>query len=163
MVENVPGVRAVALHRFSAEREIIFDHHALGRDVSTEDPALLGLTLVPLTVTMEMLAEGGALLQPGKVLVGMRDIRASRWITLEKPGYTIEATAKQTAPGEVHVALREAGASEHAASDPGGSRRQYSLIAIRIPDRRGPSRSKTKSAPPGFPINSIARACFTVP
>ena len=111
VVENVAGVRAVALHRFSAEREIVFHDHALGRDVSTEDPSLLGLTLVPLTVTMEMLAEGGALLEPGKLLVGMRDIRASRWITLEKPGYTIEATAKQSGPGEVHVALREAGAA----------------------------------------------------
>jgi acyl transferase domain-containing protein len=111
VIENVRGVRAVARHRFSAEREIIFHDHALGRDVSTEDPSLLGLTLVPLTVTMEMLAEGGALLEPNKVLVGMRDIRASRWITLEKPDYTIEATAKQTASGEVHVALREAGAA----------------------------------------------------
>ena len=110
VVETVPGVRAVARHQFSAEREIVFHDHALGRDVSTEDPSLLGLTLVPLTVTMEMLAEGGALLAPGKLLVGMRDIRASRWITLEKPGYMIEATARQTAPGEVHVALREAGA-----------------------------------------------------
>jgi hypothetical protein len=111
VVEVVPGVRAVARHRFSAEREIIFHDHALGRDVSTEDPSLLGLSLVPLTVTMEMLAEGGALLEPGKLLAGMRDIRASRWITLEKPDYTIEATAKQTASGEVHVALREAGAA----------------------------------------------------
>ena len=111
VVENTPGVRAVARHRFSAERETIFHHHALGRDVSIEDPALLGLTLVPLTVTMEMLAEGGSLLAPGKLLVGMRDIRASRWVTLEKPNYTIEATAKQVAPNEVHVALREAGAA----------------------------------------------------
>jgi acyl transferase domain-containing protein len=110
IVEMTPGVRSVARHRFSAEREKIFHDHALGRDVSTEDPSLLGLTLVPLTVTMEMLAEGGALLEPNKLLVGLRDIRASRWITLEKPDYTIEATAKQTAPGEVHVALREAGA-----------------------------------------------------
>jgi len=109
IVEMTPGVRCVARHRFSAEREKIFHDHALGRDVSTEDPSLLGLTLVPLTVTMEMLGEGGALLEPGKLLVGLRDIRATRWITLEKPDYTIEATAKQHAPGEVHVALREAG------------------------------------------------------
>jgi phosphopantetheinyl transferase (holo-ACP synthase) len=108
VVEVMPGVRAVARHRFSAEREIIFHHHALGRDVSTEDPSLFGLPMVPLTVTMEILAEGGALLHPGKVLVGMRDIRATRWITLEQPDYTIEATARQTGPGEVHVALREA-------------------------------------------------------
>jgi acyl transferase domain-containing protein len=109
VVEVVPGERAVARHHFSAEREIIFHHHALGRDVSTEDPSLLGLTLVPLTVTMEMLAEAGALLNPGKLLVGMRDIRATRWITLEKPGYAIEAAVRQHAPGEAHVALREAG------------------------------------------------------
>ena len=109
VVENVPGVKAVAHHHFSTERETIFEHHALGRDISAEDPSLVGLTLVPLTVTMEMLAEGGALLNPGKVLVGMRDIRASRWVTLEKPGFTVEATAKQMAPGEAHVALREAG------------------------------------------------------
>jgi len=111
VVDNTPGVRAIALHHFSAEREVIFHHHALGRDVSIEDPTLRGLTLVPLTVTMEMLAEGGALLAPGKLFIGMRDIRASRWITLEKPDYTIEATAKQIAPGEIHVALREAGAA----------------------------------------------------
>ena len=135
VVENVPGVLAVALHRFAAEREIIFHDHALGRDVSTEDPSLLGLTLVPLTVTMEMLAEGGALLEPGKLLTGMRDIRASRWVTLEKPGYTVEATAKQMASGEVHVALREAGAA--------GTLRPIlaeavAVFAERYPDSGGP-------------------------
>jgi phosphopantetheinyl transferase (holo-ACP synthase) len=136
IVEIVPGVRGVARHRFSAEREIIFHDHALGRDISTEDPSLLGLTLVPLTVTMEMLAEGGALLQPDKLLVGMRDIRASRWITLEKPDYTIEATATQTAPGEIHVALREVGS-------PGTLRpilaEAVALYAERYPDS-GPAR-----------------------
>jgi len=140
VVEIVPGVRGVARHRFSAEREIIFHDHALGRDVSTEDPSLLGLTLVPLTVTMEMLAEGGALLEPNKLLVGMRDIRATRWITLEKPDYTIEATAKQTGPGEVHVALREAGG---ASSAPGALRpilaEAVAVFAERYPDA-GPPR-----------------------
>lgn len=109
IVERTPGVRAVALHRFSAEREILFHHHTLGRDISVEDPSLLGLPMVPLTVTMEILAEGGALLEPGRLLVGMRDIRVTRWMMLDEPDYTIEATARQTSPGEVHVALRQAG------------------------------------------------------
>ena len=107
--EIVAGVKATALHHFSSEREILFHHHAFGRDVSVEHPALVGMPFVPLTVTMEILAEAGALLEPGKVLVGMRDIRATRWITLEEPGFTIEAMAEQRAPGAVHVALREAG------------------------------------------------------
>lgn len=109
VVENVPGVRAVARHTFSREREILFEHHTLGLDVSMDDPGLRGLPMVPLTVTMEILAEGGGVLLPGKVLTGMRDVRATRWITLEKPGYTLEMTATQKGPGEVHVALREAG------------------------------------------------------
>jgi acyl transferase domain-containing protein/phosphopantetheinyl transferase len=112
IVEVVPGVRAVARHTFSRERESIFEHHTLGLDISQDDPDLRGLPMVPLTVTMEILAEGGALLFPGKVLTGMRDVRATRWITLEKPGFTLEATATQKAPGEVHVALREAGPAD---------------------------------------------------
>ena len=109
IVEVVPGVRAVARHTFSREREVLFEHHTLGLDISQDDPELRGLPMVPLTVTMEMLAEGGAFLFPGRVLTGMRDVRATRWITLEKPGFTLEATAVQKGPGEVHVALREAG------------------------------------------------------
>ncbi|MEO8657651.1 MAG: beta-ketoacyl synthase N-terminal-like domain-containing protein [Bryobacteraceae bacterium] len=109
IVENTPGAKAVARHTFSREREIIFEHHTLGLDVSQDDPTLRGMPMVPLTVTMEILAEGGAILHPGKVLTGMRDVRATRWITLEKPGFTLEMTAIQKGPGQVHVALREAG------------------------------------------------------
>jgi acyl transferase domain-containing protein/phosphopantetheinyl transferase len=109
IVEVVQGSHAIARHRFDLSTEAVFWDHTLGRDVSTEDPGLLGLPVVPLTVTMEMLAEAGALLAPGRVCIGMRDIRAARWVTIEKPGYTVELTAKQKSPNEVHVALREAG------------------------------------------------------
>ncbi len=109
IVELVEGSHAVALHHFDLSRETVFWDHTLGRDVSVEDPALLGLPVVPLTVTMEMLAEAAALLEPGRVCTGMRDIRAARWVTIEQPGYAVELTARQKAPGEIHVALREAG------------------------------------------------------
>jgi acyl transferase domain-containing protein/phosphopantetheinyl transferase (holo-ACP synthase) len=108
-IELVPGVSARARHTFSLSRDRIFYDHTLGRDVSVSDPSLLGLPMVPLTVTMEILAECGALLEPGRLVVGLRDIRATRWITLEKPGYTIELEAKRRSPGVVHVTLREAG------------------------------------------------------
>ena len=90
----------------------------------------------------------------------MRDIRASRWITLEKPDYTIEATAKQTAPGEIHVALREAGAANTLRPILAEA---VAVFADKYPDsdRPGHSRSKTKSHPPGFPISFTAPACFT--
>ena len=109
IVEVVEGSHAIARHRFDLSTEAVFWDHTLGRDVSTENPALLGLPVVPLTVTMEILAEAGSLLAPGRVCLGMRDIRAARWVTIEKPGYTVELTAKQKSAGEIHVALREAG------------------------------------------------------
>ena len=109
VVELVEGSHAIALHHFDLLRENVFWDHTLGRDVSKEDPSLLGLPVVPLTVTMEMLAEAAALLEPHRVCTGMRDIRAARWVTIEQPGYTVELTAKQKSPGEIHVALREAG------------------------------------------------------
>ena len=109
VLEVTPGVRARARHTFSLERELLFRDHTLGRNLSQYDAALRGLPIVPLTVTMEILAECGALLEPGKALVGMREFRAHRWITLDRPGVTIEISAEQREPGAVHVTLREAG------------------------------------------------------
>jgi len=107
VLELVPGVRARARHRFSLERERLFADHTLGRHLSQEDPDLAGLPIVPLSIFMEILAEAGALLQPGKVLAGMRDFRAYRWITLETPDAGIELIAEQREPNAVYVAMRE--------------------------------------------------------
>ena len=116
VLELTPGVRARARHCFSLARERLFTHHTLGHNISREDPELTGLPVVPLTIFMEILAEAGALLQPGQVLVGMRDFRAYRWITLEKPGVTIELTAEPretpSGPGGVYVTMRESGADD---------------------------------------------------
>lgn len=113
VLELTPGLRARTRHRFSLDRERLFAHHTLGRNISKDDPELSGLPVVPLTIFMEILAETAALLQPGKVLVGMRDFRAYRWITLEQAGVTIELSAEQReGSGAVYVTLREAGSDE---------------------------------------------------
>jgi acyl transferase domain-containing protein/phosphopantetheinyl transferase len=109
LVEHVPGTKARARHNFSLQRERLFTDHTLGRNVSTEDPSLTALPVVPITVTMEILAEGGALLAPGKVLAGMRDVRASRWITLDEDCPSIEIEANRIEENAVHVKIREAG------------------------------------------------------
>ncbi|HUK18944.1 MAG TPA: beta-ketoacyl synthase N-terminal-like domain-containing protein [Bryobacteraceae bacterium] len=117
VLELTPGLRARTRHRFSLDRERLFTHHTLGRNISKEDPELSGLPVVPLTVFMEILAEAGALLEPGKALVGMRDFRAYRWITLEQADVTIELTAeRREGPGAVYVTMRESGADQADAS-----------------------------------------------
>src|SRR6185503_13267082 len=67
--------------------------HTLGRDVSTLDPGLAGLPVMPLTMSMEMLAEAATALVPGKRLIGMRDVRAYRWMAMEGETLTVRLVA----------------------------------------------------------------------
>jgi acyl transferase domain-containing protein len=104
----VPGVKARVLVRLSPADQPLLADHTLGRNVSIDDPSLLGLPVFPLTFTMEVLAEAGALLAPGRKLIGMRDVRASRWIALERGEMLLDVTAEHIADSEaVLVRVRE--------------------------------------------------------
>jgi len=106
--ELVAGVKARMLLRLSPADQPLLVDHTLGRNVSTDDPSLLALPVFPLTFTMEVLAEAGAVLAPGRKLVGMRDVRASRWVALERGEIVLDLTAEQTAEaGVVMVRARE--------------------------------------------------------
>ena len=64
---------------------------------------------MPLTMSMEILAEGGSCLMPDLTLVGMRDVRAHRWIALERPPVSLQITAVRQSDEAVHVQIRERG------------------------------------------------------
>lgn len=105
-----PGQELVALRRIGMDTDPFLRDHTLGKQVSSTDQSLMGLAVVPFTMSMEMLAEAAATLMPGKHVVGMRDIRASRWIALTKNHVTLQLTAKRKAAtlgDEVEVQLRE--------------------------------------------------------
>lgn len=107
VLELVPGVRARSIYRVAMEP--IFEHHSFGRDISDEDPDLTGLAIIPLTVSVEILAEAAAVLVPGKVVVEMRDMRSQRWVMLDPPPFAVlEMTAEQVEHGIVHVKMRDA-------------------------------------------------------
>ena len=57
----------------------------------------MALPVVPLTISMEMLAEAATALLPNKLLLGMKDIRAYRWIALDENRLTLELIAKRNA------------------------------------------------------------------
>jgi phosphopantetheinyl transferase len=109
VIDLVPGFEATARYQLSTDRDLLFLDHTLGRDVSDDDPELRGQPVVPITVAMEILAEGGSLLAPGKVLSGVRDFRAYRCITVDPPGISLEIRAEQREHGAVYVTLRESG------------------------------------------------------
>ncbi len=100
---------ARATRRLSLDRDRLFLDHTLGRDVSEDDPSLTGLAVVPLTVTMEMLAEGAAILAPGLTCVGLSDVRASQWIAFDESTIELEVEAEALGDGEIRARIRRAG------------------------------------------------------
>lgn len=86
----------------------VADHHTFGgRRISAIDPERKGLPVLPFTVMAEMLTRTAAALEPGNVLVGLRDVRARRWIRYEDEPITLEIKAESDPdhPGSIRVAL----------------------------------------------------------
>ncbi|MPY88884.1 MAG: acyltransferase domain-containing protein [Luteitalea sp.] len=106
----VPGQRVVVTRRIDPNEDRWIRDHTLGRDVSADEPDLMALPVVPLTISMEILAEAASLLQRDRLVVGMRDVRAYRWITLEDAEITLRVTAEVRPghPGEVHATIEGA-------------------------------------------------------
>ncbi|MPZ19324.1 MAG: acyltransferase domain-containing protein [Luteitalea sp.] len=112
--ELVPGRRVVATRRIDPTEDRWIRDHVLGRQVSADDPELDALPVVPLTVSMEILAEVASLLQDRRLFVGMRDVRAYRWIALDDGLVTLRVTAEATSGhrGEVHAKIEGIGDQE---------------------------------------------------
>jgi acyl transferase domain-containing protein/phosphopantetheinyl transferase len=115
----VPGRELSSVRRLDEQEDIFLREHSLGSGVSLTDDTLRPISIVPLTISMEMLAEAAAALMPGRTLVGMKEVRAHRWIRVDEEPVTlsIEARRGSSAADEVEVLIRNAGASE-GAQDP---------------------------------------------
>jgi malonyl CoA-acyl carrier protein transacylase/phosphopantetheinyl transferase len=83
------------------------DHTFGGRRVSALNPEMKGLPVLPFTVMAEMLAQVAARLVPGATLVGLRDVRARRWVRYEETPITlaIVAVSDPERPGEIRASL----------------------------------------------------------
>jgi phosphopantetheinyl transferase len=106
ITRHIPGQCLTALRDFNLEEDIFLCDHTLGRDISVSDKDLTGLPIMPLTVSMEMMAEAAILLQPDQLLIGMRDIRAYRWISFDEKQLTLQVEAKRISAQEVETKLR---------------------------------------------------------
>ncbi len=89
-------------------------HHTLGgRRLSAIEPDRLGLPVVPFTVMTELLAQAAAVLVPGKVVTGLRDVQANRWTTYldenEPVALEVRAERDPARPDLVRVAIKNRG------------------------------------------------------
>jgi acyl transferase domain-containing protein/phosphopantetheinyl transferase len=69
--------------------------HTLGGRVSRADPGLHALALMPLAMSIEILAEGASCLLPDLVVTGVRDLRAHRWLAFGHTPQTLEVSARR--------------------------------------------------------------------
>lgn len=113
-----PGV-SVVYRRTMDEREDLFadDHTLGGRGVSRVDPGQNGLPVLPMTFSLEAMAEAAAVLVPGKVVVAIRNVRLHRWLPFDPDPTTLEVRASvltadlTTGMAEVKADVRDLGNS----------------------------------------------------
>ena len=104
-----PGESLTAVRQLSLGEDSFLREHALGGPVSVTDPTLQPMVVVPLTMSMELLAEAAAALQPGLVLTSMRNIQAHHWIRVDDAPVDLHISAKSNpaSPHEIEVEVRD--------------------------------------------------------
>lgn len=80
--------------RLSLHEDLFLRHHVLSGPVSAADPELLGLSCVPLMVSLEVMAEACALLDGSTGVRVIENVRASEWIALDRGEAVLEVHAE---------------------------------------------------------------------
>jgi acyl transferase domain-containing protein len=108
IVAMVPGQELRAERQLTLDEDLFLRDHSLAGPVSFTDPELRAMVVLPLTMSMEILAEAAAVLMPGQVLVGMRDILGRHWIRVDDSPVQLEISARRStgSPSEVLVQIR---------------------------------------------------------
>ncbi len=123
IVSWVPERELVAERVFDLGRDLYLRDHTLGRGVSTIDDSLVPLAIMPLTMSLEILAEAASHLVPGHVVIGLRDVLAGRWIAWEDEPQTLRVSATRLATdgGRENVRVRLFNLSDPVSSGAGPS------------------------------------------
>ena len=110
IVSLQPGIELVAQRVVDPAEDRYLLDHTLGGSVSRLDPELHALALMPLAMSLEILAEGAACLVPDLFVTGLRAVRAHHWLAWEEGPQTLELRVRLVASDEpgvrVHAELR---------------------------------------------------------
>jgi hypothetical protein len=118
VVRFEPG-REVVFRRVMDEREDRYadDHTLGGRGVSRVDPAQNGLPVLPMTFSLEAMAQAALLLAPGNIVTALHGVRLFRWLPFDPEPTTLEVRATvasvdhETGVVEVKADVRDLGNS----------------------------------------------------
>lgn len=104
-----PEVRLVTVREFDTALDLFLNDHALGGSISSLDENLTGLPLIPLTMTMELMAEVASLLVAGRTLIGMRNVRGLQWLAMDRGKLKLRTIAERRpyqSDSEVRIEVR---------------------------------------------------------
>jgi phosphopantetheinyl transferase (holo-ACP synthase)/malonyl CoA-acyl carrier protein transacylase len=111
VVASEPDGEVVWQRVVDPARDRLLCDHTLGTTVSVADPSLTGLPLMPLALSLEVVAEAGHALVGEGVVTGLRDVRAHRWVAFGEEPRTLEVRARRLQAAEgaerVRVVLRD--------------------------------------------------------
>jgi malonyl CoA-acyl carrier protein transacylase/phosphopantetheinyl transferase (holo-ACP synthase) len=137
------GKEAVVRRPLVLSEDLFASHHTVGGQVvSKVDPGQRGLPVMPMTFSLEMMAEVASLLAPGLSVVGLKDIRLWRWLAFEdKEPATIEIKASAMSdaalePGiisQVAVEIRDLGSPANTVGSRGPAAQGIVLLAEHYP------------------------------
>ncbi len=98
VVHYEPGREVVFRRAMDLREDLHADDHTLGgRGVSRVDPGQNGLPILPMTFSLEAMAEAALLLAPGKVVATLHGVRLFRWLPFDPDPTTLEVRATVTA------------------------------------------------------------------
>jgi acyl transferase domain-containing protein len=120
LTHHEPG-RTLVLRRVLDLRDDHFaTHHTVGgREISKIDPEQYGVPVMPMTFTLEMMAEAASVLVPGQVVTSVRGVRLYRWLAYSEEAPTVvELTARaqpresNAGPWHVTVEVKDLGLAD---------------------------------------------------
>ncbi|MDY6823094.1 MAG: beta-ketoacyl synthase N-terminal-like domain-containing protein [Thermodesulfobacteriota bacterium] len=110
-VADIPSRVCIERH-IDLRGDVFLYDHPFGGDVSLVDDRLSPLIVTPLALNVEMMTEAAAQLFAGKVVTGIKNVKASRWVVVDEDDgvqLTVEARAKGDKTAETALYDRSAG------------------------------------------------------
>ena len=124
VAKHEPGVELVMRRSLDLREDRFAAEHTVGgREISRVDRGHVGIPVMPMTFTLEMMAQAAARLFPGKVVTAVGDVSLYRWMAFDaaSPG-TIELSARAVGGDggvcNVQVVVRDLGPSEAPSARP---------------------------------------------
>jgi malonyl CoA-acyl carrier protein transacylase len=106
VLELKPGERLIAECELTiAKHPFLTDHTFFGQKVSRIDPELRALPVMPMVMTLELMAEGATALFPGATVSAIRDVRALGWLTCAGHSRRLRIEAHAEHEGLVHATV----------------------------------------------------------